>query len=456
MEDKRIKLFRDEKISTAINKLSLPAVVGLIVLAVYNFVDTMFVAWLGTAEAGAATLVMPVMMTVQAFGAAAGHGSASYVSRLLGMGRKKDADKVAAVSIYSMTIVSLLITLVTIVYMEPILVFFGGEGQILDLAKSYCLYILLGTLFALLNITMNNLLRAEGSAVISMTGMIIGSLLNIILDPIFIFVLDLGIAGAAMATTLSRAVTTTILISRYMAGKSLLHVSVRNFKPSLDKYREIFRVGIPTLFRQLFASISFGLLSSAAFAYGGETLLAAVGILFRIVIMPMYVVFGIGQAFQPVAGYNYGAGNKDRVMAALKYAMILSSFVTIASVIFMNIFSSQLFGIFRAADDVAAYGIMGLKYYSVAMVLMSVNNTIATFYQALGKGRESMVLSIARQGFFFIPVILIVPPLLGVQGILATQLISDVLTLVLSAFMFVPYIRSDRIDMEILAMEARG
>jgi putative MATE family efflux protein len=456
MEDKRIKLFRDEKISTAINKLSLPAVVGLIVLAIYNFVDTMFVAWLGTAEAGAATLVMPVMMIVQAFGAAVGHGSASYVSRLLGMNRKHDADKVATVSIYSMAIASIVITLVTLLYMEPILRFFGGQGKILELAKSYCSFILLGTIFALLNMTMNNLLRSEGSAVISMTGMIIGSLINIILDPIFIFVLDLGISGAAIATTLSRSITTIILLSRYMARKSLLHIGLKNFKPSLYVYREIFRVGIPTLFKQLFASISFGLLSSAAFSYGGQTLLAAVGILFRIVIMPMYAVFGIGQAFQPVAGYNYGAGNKERVMAALRYAMVLSSSVTIGSVLLMNLFSSQLFGIFRAAEDVAAYGIMGLKYYSIAMVLMSINNTIATFYQALGKGRESMILSIARQGFFFIPVILIVPSLLGVQGILATQLISDILTMILSACMFVPYIRSDRLDMEMTAMKARG
>jgi putative MATE family efflux protein len=456
MEDKRIKLFRDEKVSTAINKLSLPAVVGLIVLAIYSFVDTMFVAWLGTAQAGAATLVLPVMMIVQAFGAGAGHGSASYVSRLLGMDRKKDADKVAAVSIYSMAILGIFITVIAIVFLEPILIFFGGEGEVLELAKSYGFYILLGTILTLLNITMNNLLRAEGSAVLSMTGMIIGSVLNIILDPIFIFVLDLGISGAAIATTLSRGVTTIILISRYMAGKSLLHIGIRNFKPSLVIYREIFRVGIPTLFKQLFSSISFGLLSSASMAMGGETLLAAVGILFRIVIMPMYVVFGIGQGFQPVAGYNYGAGNRERVMEALSYAMILSSSVTIASVLLMNLFSSQLFGIFRATEDVAAYGVMGLKYYSIAMILMSVNNTIATFYQALGKGRESMILSVARQGLFFIPVILIVPSLFGVHGILSTQLISDVLTLALSAFMFVPYIRSDKIDMEISAREARG
>jgi putative MATE family efflux protein len=456
MEDKRIRLFRDEKISKAINQLSLPAVVGLIILAVYNFVDTMFVAWLGTAEAGASTLVVPVMMMVQAFGSAVGHGSASYVSRLLGMNRKDEADKVAAVSVYSMAIASIFITIFALAFMEPILVFFGGEGEILELAKSYCFYILLGTVFTMLNMTMNNLLRAEGSASLSMIGMIAGSILNIILDPIFIFVFDMGIAGAAIATTLSRMVTTIILLSRYMAGKSLLHIGIRNFKPSLSIYREIFRVGLPTLFRQLLSSLSFGLMSSAAVNIGGDSLLAAVGILFRIVIMPMYVVFGIGQGFQPVVGYNYGARNKERVMDALRYTIILTSSITIISSLGMNIFSSQLFAIFRATEDVTIYGVLGLRYYSIAIIIMSLSNTIATFYQALGKGKESMILSIARQGFFFIPVILIAPSIFGAQGILATQLISDILTLALTAFMFVPYIKSDRIDNEMLAIEAKG
>lgn len=250
MEDKRIRLLRDESISKAINKMSIPAIIGLLVMGIYNFVDTMFVAWLGTAATGATQVVMPIMMLVSSFGLAFGMGGGSYISRLLGSNEKEKANQVGTVSLYSSISVGLIFTIVALVFIEPLLSFFGGaSGSVMTLSKSYGIYILLGSVLTMGNMTMNNLLRAEGSAKLSMIGMFVGSVLNIALDPIFIFTFDLGIkGGAAIATTLSQGVTFIILITRYLSHHTVIRIKPKYFMPSKDIFYEMFKVGVPTFF----------------------------------------------------------------------------------------------------------------------------------------------------------------------------------------------------------------
>ena len=451
MDDKRIKLFRDEKVSTAINQLSLPAIVGLLVMAVYGFVDTMFVAWLGTAATAATIVMVPIMMLMSSFGSALGVGSASYVSRLLGMNKPGEANKVATVIFATAAALGIGVTLLAFVFMTPVLGFFGAEGEVLTLAGDYGRYIFMAAFFAVTNQVLNNLLRAEGSARLSMVGMLVGALANIILDPLFIFTFGFGIAGAAMATALSQVISFVVLFSRYVNGHAVLSIRLKYLRPSLSIYTEVVRVGLPTLVRQVLSSVSIGILNTAAVSYGGKDLLAAVGLIFRIVVMPLYIIYGIGQGFQPVAGYNFGAGNRERVMEALRHTMTISFVIAASSGILMAVFNDELLTIFRAEPGVAVYGAVGILWYVPAIMMMAVSNTIATFYQALGKSRESMILSVTRQGVFFIPVILTAPSIFGVTGILATQLISDILTLILSLALFMPYVRSTGLDKDMKA-----
>lgn len=449
MKDKRIDLLENGVIKKAVNQMAMPAIIGLMVMGIYNFVDTMFVSWLGTNATGATQVIMPIMMLVSSFGLMFGIGGGSYISRLLGMNKKELANKVGSVAFFTAIIVGLLFTITASIFLVPLLRFFGASDVVMELSKSYGRYILLGSVFSMGNMTMNNMLRAEGSGKLSMIGMGIGSILNIILDPIFIFTFDLGISGAAIATTISQFVTFSILLSKYLSHHTVIKIKLFNFKPSRAIYGEIFKVGIPTFFRQVLFSISLGILNQGATTYGGAELLAAVGILFKSVMVPMYIIFGIGQGFQPVAGYNFGAKNPERVMEALKYSVKLSIAVAVISSTCLVVFDQQILGIFRPSESVMAYGIVGLRYYALANVMMSISNTLGVLYQSMGKGKESLLLSIARQGFFFLPTILILPLFIGTHGILGAQLIADVLTLVLTFSLVIPFITSGRFLKEI-------
>ncbi len=450
MKDKRIDLLEKASIKKAINHMALPAIIGLMVMGIYNFVDTMFVSWLGTEATGATQVVMPIMMLVSSFGLMFGMGAGSYISRLMGMNQGEKANEVGSVTFFTSIASGIVFTVMAIVFIEPLLSFFGASEEVMDLAKSYGLFIILGSVFSMGNMTMNNMLRAEGSAKLSMIGMLVGSVLNIALDPIFIFTLGLGIKGAAIATTFSQMVTFIILLSRYLNHHSVIKIGLSHFRPHISIYKEVFKVGIPTFLRQLLFSISLGVLNQGANTLGGPDLLAAVGILFKTIMVPMYVIFGIGQGFQPVAGYNAGAGNKERVLGSLRYSLQLSFVVALISSIVLVIFDEAVFGIFRPSQTVLSYCVLGMRYYAVATVIMAVSNTYGVFYQALGKGKESLILSIARQGVFFIPAILIMPSFIGTSGILAAQLAADILTLALTLIMVIPFIKGGQLDRDLL------
>lgn len=216
MDDQRIKLLRDEKISKAVTKSAIPAIIGLMVLAIYNVVDTMFVAWLGTSATGATQVVLPMAMLFSAIGLGFGMGGGSYVSRLLGMNKRHESNQVATVSLITAMSIGIVGSLTCIIMIEPILGFFGADAEVMNMSKEYGQFILIGSIFSVGNMTLNNLLRSEGSGKLSMMGQLTGALLNIALDPIFIFTFGLGIRGAAMATALSQMVAFSILISKYI------------------------------------------------------------------------------------------------------------------------------------------------------------------------------------------------------------------------------------------------
>ena len=441
MNESKIKVLRDGNIKTAINKMSIPAIVGMLIMAVYNIADTMFVSWISSDATSATQIIFPLMLFASAIGLTFGVGAGSYISRLLGKNDIEEANKVSSTSFFTALGIGIVFTIINLVFAEEIFRLFGANDDIIDLTMAYGNTIIIGYSFSILNMVFNNQLRAEGSAKYSMIGMIIGSVLNIILDPILIFGFDMGIQGAAIATTFSQLVTTIILITIYLKGKTVIKINLSIFKPSIKIYKEILKVGIPTLFKQLLVSVSIILLNIAAVSTGGNDLLAAVGILFKVTILPIYIIFGFGQGLQPVAGYNYGANKQNRVMEALKYTIKLCNIVGIITFILFFFFGESIFSIFKQGAYITELGAKGLRYYSIGILSLGITNTITMFYATIGKGKESLILSVTRQGIFFIPIILILPGIMGIDGVLLAQPIADVLTFILAVVMIIPFVK---------------
>lgn len=442
MEDKRIITLRDEKVNKAINKMAAPAIVGMLVMAIYNFVDTIFVSWTNPIATSATQVVLPVMLIASSIGLSFGVGGASYISRLLGQKKKEQAEKVVMSALMAGAILGVLATIFNYFFMEDIFKFFGANDEIMQLTMDYGKYILLGYTFMIMSMILNNTLRAEGSAKYSMIGMGLGAILNIILDPIFIFTLNLGISGAAIATTLSNAVSFLILLSMYLRKKTVLRFRLKNINFNWEIYKEILKVGLPTFFKQLLFSFSMKLLNTAAIEYGeGNDLLATLGIVIRIVTIPSYIVFGLGQGFQPVAGYNYGANQPKRVLESFKYTVKVTTIVMLVTAIILNVFGFLILKLFQTTETMETYAILALRYQSIGLAFLGIINTVTIFFQALGKGFKALLMSIARQGLFFIPMILIIPGILGVDGVMLSQSFADILTLLLAIVLVVPFLR---------------
>jgi len=438
MDDKRLYLLEKAPVGQGVMRMAIPSIIGMLVMAIYNVVDTMFVSWLGTEATGATQVVFPLVMVISAVGLSFGIGGGSYVSRLMGEKRKDEANSVLSTCVFLALASGLLFTLFGIAFLEPVLSLFGATETVMPMAKSYGYFILLGSVAQVLNMTFNNMLRAEGSAKNSMIGMMSGALLNIALDPIFIFVFGWGIEGAAIATTLSQFVTTAILLYQYLGHKSLLNLSYRYFSLSKDMLSEVMKMGVPTFARQVLTSVSMALLNTAAALYGGDVGLAAVGIVTRTMMIVMYIVFGLSQGFQPVAGYNYGAKSFKRLKDSLKFTVMVSVSITVVSGIIFTLFGDAILGMFKPSAEVLVFAKEFMFYFLVSMLLMSFTNVLGVYYQATGKGKPALILSVARQGIFFIPAILVLPKMMGLQGVYLAQPLADMLTLLLSLAFFAP------------------
>jgi len=430
--EQRAKLMGEEKIPKVLMKLAFPAIIGMMVTAIYNLVDTFFVSMLGTVAIGAVSVVYPMFMLLSAVGLMYGIGGASFVSRLLGKDQKAKADEVASTTILTSAFTSVIITILLMIFLEPILKMFGATPDIMASAVSYGRVLVFGAVFTILNMTLNNLLRAEGSAKYSMIGLSIGAVLNIVLDPIFIFVFDFGVSGAAIATVISQAVSTLVLISFFARRKTVLHFSFKQFKPSKATYSELYKIGIATFIRQFLMSFSMGLLNTAAAPYGAEAI-ASLGIVTKVFSLVAMVIFGYTQGFQPVAGYNYGAGHIERLKEAIRFSLIVTTiFCTISTIIYFT-FTPQIIGIFSSDPKVVEISIKAMRAMVMLFPLFGFQTVYATLFQALGRGKEAATLSLSRQGIFFIPAILVLPRIFMLDGVLLAQPFADICTIALTA-----------------------
>lgn len=427
-QEKQYKKMTETPVRRLILSLAVPTVISMLVSAIYNSADAYFVSRIGTSASGAVGVVFSLMAIIQAIGFAVGMGSGSIISRLLGEKKGDEAQEVASSALFCGILLGILLILGVSFKMPALMKSFGATDTILPHAVSYGRYIVFGAPFMMGVYALNNILRYQGKAKFGMLGVVSGAVINIGLDPLFIFVFNMGTAGAALATFLSQVISFFILLSCFWTGKSAVKLSVRKISRSVKTYLNIFKTGLPSLARQGFASFATMLLNVSAAKYG-DAAVAAMSIVGKIFMMIFAVMLGIGQGYQPVVGINYGARKYDRVKKAFNFTFFASFLVAVLLGVPVFVFAKQIMSMFTKDDiKVIEYGITALRAQCFALLLIPLNNTCSTTLQVTGKSWTATLLSCMRQGIFFIPLILILPKYIGIAGVQYSQPIADGIT----------------------------
>lgn len=451
--DKRSEMLGNEKVSKLLIKLSLPATIGMIVNALYNLVDTIFVGrGAGDLAIGGLAIALPIQMVIMAFALTIGIGAASAVSRKLGAGEIEQANLVAGNAFLAITVLSTLFMVLGLTFIDPLLRLFGASQTLLPYAKDYISVIFLGSVFFSFAVASNNLIRAEGNAKAAMFSMVIGTGLNILLDPIFImkelpinlFItsfsipgLDLGIRGAALATIISQFVSFIYILTYLYGGKSSIKVKPHHLKPDFRLLWEIFAVGSASFARQIAGSLVAIILNNSLRIYGGDLSIIIFGIVNRLIMFLFMPMFGVVQGMQPIAGFNYGAKKMDRVMEVVKLSMITTTILATFGFLIAQLFPAQIMQIFNKDPNLTKEGAKVIRIVISMVPILGIQIVGATLFQSLGKAVPSLILSLSRQVLFFIPLVLILPRIygLGLLGIWLTFPVADLLSTVVTAIL---------------------
>lgn len=408
-------------------KLAIPTIISMLITSFYNMADTFFIGKINTSATGAVGIVFSFTAIIQAISFFFGHGSGNYISRKLGEKDYEQAERMSITGFLSAFIVGFIIMVLGIIFLKPLALLLGSTKTILPYTMNYLRVILFGVPFTMASFVLNNQLRFQGKAVYGTIGMGTGAVLNIILDPIFIFTFHMNIMGAALATVISQFISFLLLLFGCLKNAEV-ELNFKKFTPKLSYYKEISRGGLPSLCRQGIASIGMICLNFAAEPYGDEAI-AAMSIVSRIMFFGMAAIIGFGQGFQPVCGFNYGAKRYDRVKEAFWFCVKFSSIFLLIISILGFIFSKDLVRLFRKEDlKVIEYGAEALKYQCITFVLMSWITISNMMLQTMGKVIPASILAVGRQGLMFIPLVFIFPNLFGATGLFLVQPVADVLT----------------------------
>lgn len=411
-----------------ITAMAVPTIISMLTTGIYNLADTYFVSCLHSDSAtGAVGIVFSLMALIQAVGFTLGMGSGSLISRLLGEKRVDEAGTVLASGLFSALLFGVLVTVSGLVFLTPLMSLLGATQTILPHATAYAQYILYGAPVMAASFVLNNVLRAEGHATLSMVGITIGGILNIGLDPLLILGFEMGIAGAAIATLLSQCVSFVILLSFFLLKKSTLHLSVRRVSRQPKVYLDILRTGFPSFCRQGAASIATVALNRAA-AIGGDPAIAAMSVVGRVFMLIGSVLIGFGQGYQPVLGYNYGAKRYDRVRKALSFTVLVGSVLMAVLAVAGWLAAPAVIRQFSETDAMLEVGIFAMRAQCVGLLLQPVAIVSNMTFQSIGRSGIATFLSLCRQGIFFLPLILLMPKLLGLTGVEITQPLADFCT----------------------------
>ena len=407
-QNRKIELLRSTPIPKALLAMGIPTMIGMLINALYNLVDAYFVGGLGESQMGAISVVYPLGQVVVGLGLLFGTGAASYISRLLGQRDKEQANTVASTALYSSLAVGAVIILLSVIFLNPILRLLGATESILPYASTYAGIYIISCIFNVFNVTMNNIVTSEGAAKTTMCALLFGAVLNIGLDPLFIDTLNLGVAGAAIATAISQLVSTVVYLVYIFQKKSTFRFTIKDCAFSKDVLSEIFKIGISTLLFQLLTSLSISMINNASGNYG-DAVIAGMGVVTRLVSMGSLTVFGFIKGFQPIAGLAF------------------------------SLFSTAIVSQFTAGNtEMIRTGANSLRINGITFMLFGYYTVYSSLFLALGKGKEGFLLGACRQGICCIPVVLILPAVWGLNGILYAQPIADVLSALITVFMAIP------------------
>lgn len=384
---------------------------------------------------GAISIVFPLGQVVVGLGLMFGNGAASYLSRLLGSGDKNTADTVASTALYSSILVGAILIIFATVFLRPILILLGATETIMPYALIYGRIYILSCIFNVFNVTMNNIVASEGAAETTMCALLSGAIINIGLDPLFIYTFHMEVAGAAIATAISQFISTLVYLSYVLRKKSAFTFSINAFAPTKEIFTEILKIGIPTLSFQLLTSLSIALINRASNGYG-DAVIAGMGAVTRITSMGTLAIFGFLKGFQPIAGFSYGAKNFKRLRQSIKISILWSTVFCIFAGLLMIIFSVQIISQFANGNEEMLFiGQKSLRANGFSFFLFGFYTVYSSLFLALGKGTAGFILGACRQGTCFIPVILLLPKILGINGILYAQPVADVLSVIVTVFM---------------------
>ncbi len=421
-QEKRKKML-SEPVELLVCKMAVPTIITMLITAFYNMADTYFVGQLDTVSTAAVGLALPLMNVIQAIGFFFGHGSGNYISRKLGEGDAKAAGQMGDTAAVMSLIFGLLVAVLGIIFIEPLTLLLGATPLLMKSSTEYISVLLIGVPFVMASFTMNNQLRFQGNAFLGMIGMASGSVINVILDPIFIYTFDMGVKGAALATIISQIISFAVLLK--MSGRFPFRKP--DFCLSEDIIAAIFRFGTPSLFRQGIMSIATICLNHVAGSYS-EAVIAAISVVNKIIMVGASVVIGFGQGFQPVCGFNNGAKRYDRVHKMYLFCIKASTLFMICFGTLAFIFSAQLIAFFRDDPEVISAGIPLLRAQCITAPLQGLIIMTNMLLQNMGRTFTASFLAMARQGIFFIPLIFILSSVLGLTGVQITQSAADLLT----------------------------
>lgn len=434
-QSSKMELLGNAPIPKALMAMGIPTMLGMMVNAVYNLVDAYFVGGLGTSQMGAISVVYPLGQVVVGLGLLFGNGASSYLSRLLGKGDKEKANQVASTALYGSVTAGTVMIILSMIFLRPILKLLGATDSIMPYAVTYAGIYIISCIFNVFNVTMNNIVTSEGAAKTTMCALMTGAILNIGLDPLFIYVFDMGVAGAAIATAISQIVSTSVYLVFVQKKKSIYRFKIKNCSFTKEIMSEIFKIGIPTLVFQILTSLSISLVNTRAMAYG-DSVIAGMGAVTRIVSMGSLMVFGFIKGFQPIAGYSYGAKKFDRLQEAIKTSILWSTVFCAIYGLILAIFSERIISQFTKDDlEMIQAGTQSLSINGISFILFGFYTVYSSLFLALGKGLAGFILGACRQGICFVPVILILPALWGINGILYVQPIADVLSAIITVLM---------------------
>lgn len=438
--ERQFKRMTETPIARLIISLGIPTTISMLITNVYNMADSYFVSQISLAAGGATSIVFGIMSIIQAFGFMFGHGAGSNISRLLGKRQTEEASKYATISVMWALIAGLLIMTFGLIFIEPFMLLLGSTQTILPHAIDYATYIFYAAPAMAVSCVLNNILRYEGKASLAMIGLTTGGVLNMILDPIFIFGFGLDIAGAGLATALSQYISFGILASVFLLDKTESKISPKYLLTDFKALLNIIVTGLPSLARQGLNSVSTMVLNTTAKPFG-DAAIAAMGYVGRTSSLIFSVGLGIGQGFQPVSGFNYGAKKYTRVKKGSIFTMLFGAGFIGAIALVCFILAPNIISLFRTDADVIAIGSTALRIQCAFLVCLPISVVATMLFQSIGKSVKALVLSCLQSGLLFIPICLILPKYIGVLGIELAQPIAYFLTMLVSLPMLIAFLK---------------